>query len=198
MDPLGAVWTGERRGAGVALRLLGTRPQVEEMDTRGRESVADWVGEGRKVEVLGREESRRFFRGVSSWEGDSDLVLRLSLLPTKADALLARGRTLAEGLCRLVGGEARMALHLGWGVLRLTISGSEPTGSGLEPVVKVLSELRGELEGEGGSLVLSHGPALLIRELGSFGHMGGEGEIMAGLKREFDPQGILPWHGLGG
>jgi glycolate oxidase FAD binding subunit len=202
IDPLGTVWMGDGPGAGpgagVALRLLGTRPQVEEMDARGRELIADWEGEARRVEVLGAEESRRLFHGVSSWEEGADLVLRLSLLPSRADTLVAKGRTLQEELSRLVGGDVRMALHLGWGVLRFALSGSELAGGNLDPIVKALSELRRELEGEGGSLALSRGPAVLVQELGSFGRIGGEGEIMAGLKREFDPQGILPSGGWGG
>jgi glycolate oxidase FAD binding subunit len=201
MEPLGSAWAEEGAKAGMLIRLLGTRPQVEEMEARGRESAADWTGGNRRVEVVGGEESRRLFQRVSSWEEGADLVVRISLLPSKVEDLVERGRALQEALTQLVGGEARTALHYSWGVLRIAISGSSLPGGALgisDRVVRVLSELRDELEGEGGSLVLSHGPGELVKEIGPHGKMGGEGKIMAGLKREFDPKGILPLVGIGG
>ena len=91
-----------------------------------------------------------------------------------------------------------MALHLGWGVLRLAGSGLEKGGVDWEPFVGILAEMGSQLEGEGGSLSLAQGPVALMRRAGSSRAKGGEERLMAGLKREFDPQGILPssrWEG---
>jgi len=38
---------------------------------------------------------------------------------------------------------------------------------------------------------LSSGPGVLLREVGAWGAAGEEKTLMAGLKAEFDPQGIL-------
>ena len=56
---------------------------------------------------------------------------------------------------------------------------------------QLLSTLRSELEEKGGSLILSEGPRGLLQSVGPWGSLGAEAGLVAGLKREFDPQGIL-------
>ena len=189
IDPLDSSWAGGGGGAGLALRLLGTRAQVEELDARGRGELGEWAAVGRDVVILGAEESRRFHKAQGSWEEGARLVLRLSLLPSKMEWLLARSRALAEEMGAV--GKGRLALHLGWGVLRIVFEEIPSEEGGMTGIGRVLSTLRSELEEEGGSLILSEGPVGLLRSVGPWGSLGAEAGLVAGLKREFDPQGIL-------
>jgi len=190
MDPLYPVWDGAE--AGLALRLLGTMRQVEELEARGRAELGTCVGKGRGVVTLGAEEGQRFHEGFGSWERGARLVLRLSLLPSKMEWLMRRGSALIDEIGDTgTGGQARQALHPGWGVLRIAFEELPSREGVLVDLGRILSTLRGELEEAGGSLVLSEGPAELLRTVGPWGSSGVEERLVVGLKREFDPQGIL-------
>jgi len=61
----------------------------------------------------------------------------------------------------------------------------------MEGLGRILLRFRSELEGEGGSLILGEGPADLLRRVGPSERPEAEDILVAGLKRVFDPQGIL-------
>jgi len=110
----------------------------------------------------------------------------LSLLPSLMERLLGEARELSGRFGRL-----DLAAHLGWGVLRVGFP-RVPAGDGERMALAgALRELRGRLEAAGGGLVVSQGPAGLLKEVGSRGEGGGEASLMRGLKEEFDPAGIL-------
>ncbi len=190
--PLPAVEILERdseAGAILVVRLLGTLEEVGEMERRILDAAK---GAGRKVlPVLTGEESRAFHQELEAWEEGAALVCRLALLPSRTDALLARTRELG-GLLALEG-EAEMAraLHVGWGVARVAVRGAFPVGGDPEMASLGLGTLRKELEAEGGSLLMSHGPRSLLQALERTGSGGGAGTLLAGLKKTFDPAGIL-------
>jgi glycolate oxidase FAD binding subunit len=191
--PLAAVEILERdskAGAILVVRLLGTLEELGEMERRIRDAAK---GAGRKIlAVLEGGESRAFHEELEAWEDGASLVCRLALLPSRTDALLARTREL-RGLLGLEGGaEMARALHVGWGVARVAVRGEIPAGGNPEAVSAGLSALRKELEGEGGSLLVSQGPGDLLQALGGRrGSGGGVDPLVAGLKKTFDPAGIL-------
>jgi glycolate oxidase FAD binding subunit len=185
IDPLDS----SRAEAGLALRLLGTQAHVDELEARGREELSGWAAAERGVVTLESEESRRFHETQGCWEEGAPLVLRLSLLPSKMEWLMTRSRALLEEMGSE--SEGRVALHLGWGVLRIAFDELPSEGKAMTGIGQLLSTLRSELEEKGGSLILSEGPRGLLRSVGPWGSLGTEAGLVAGLKREFDPKGIL-------
>lgn len=191
LDPLESVGAGGGGRAGLAIRLLGSRAQVEEMEERGRRTLGGEPGVGRKMVTLGPDESRGFHKALGSWEEGARLVLRLSLLPAKMEELVAHARVLVHEFEEAGCGGARLAFHLGWGVMRIAFEKLPAKDEGMEGMGRILLRLRSELEGEGGSLILSEGPAELLRRVGPSERPEAENTLVAGLKRVFDPQGIL-------
>ena len=55
-----------------------------------------------------------------------------------------------------------------------------------------LAGLRGEVEAEGGSLRIVHGPPEVLRGSGAWGAAGQTHGLVAGILQAFDPQGTLP------
>ena len=187
-----------REGAAVALRLLGTMIQVEEMESRLRGMVGGWMANGRGLVCLKGEASKGFHEELSALEEGGHLVLRLSLLPSKTETLVNQARALVRDVGGEGGSAVRWALHMGSGVLRMVFPSAALEGMSLSSLGKVLSDLRDALEREGGSLVLSEGPTELLQEVGAWGYAGAEGSLMAGLKDVFDPAGVLPSGPWGG
>lgn len=193
LDPLpeGAGLPG---GAGVAIRLLGTRAQIRGMEAGLEKEVPDLAGTRTTLRLEGKA-SRDLHLRLSRWEEGAALVLRLSLLSSRLPALVERARELTLELAGGDGGDAEMRLsaHVGAGILRAAFrrapSGEE--GTETERWSRVLGGLRRELEKEGGSLVVSSGPPELVRRVGPWGGMGGEKALVSGLRREFDPRGTL-------
>jgi FAD/FMN-containing dehydrogenase len=199
------------------MRLLGSKAQVREMELRIRKELE---GEEKKVFSgpvslleLRSGESRSFHAALEDWEKGSAMVLRLSLVPSRLGTLLEEVRELArrvggsvqEGLSGKTGGSiqgggngafggvagVRMAAHVGCGVLRVAFGRLPLAEGGLQELAQTLEDLRSRLEGEGGSLRLSTAPRGLMDEVGAWGTLGPVEALMEGLKREFDPAGIL-------
>jgi len=201
-------------GAALAMRLLGSKAQVREMELRIRKALG---GEERKVFSgpgslleLRSGESRSFHAAMEDWEKGAAMVLRLSLVPSRLGTLLEEVRELArrvggsvrEGLSGKTGGSSqgggngafggvRTAAHVGCGVLRVAFGRLPSAEGGLQELAQALGDLRSRLEGEGGSLRLSTAPRGLMDEVGAWGTLGPVEGLMEGLKREFDPAGIL-------
>jgi glycolate oxidase FAD binding subunit len=138
--------------------------------------------------------SRAFHRTLNGWEEGAELVARLCLLPSELGILLDEAeelRTLVSEASSSPGAELRLSAHVGAGVLRVAVSKLPKEESRLDPWVSNFRSLRVRLEERGGSLTLSSGPGLLVREIGAWGAAGEEKEIMEGLKSQFDPKGIL-------
>jgi FAD/FMN-containing dehydrogenase len=167
------------------------------MEARIRSDLSEEVG---KPERLDGASSQGFHRAMSSWEDGADLVARMSLLPSELRVLLEEAHELkvfsssasrALGAPGAVGSRLRASAHVGVGILRVAVSGL-PKGEGdLVAWTSRLQSLRGRLEEKGGSLTLSLGPSSLMRTVGPWGAPGDEKGLMAGLKAEFDPKGIL-------
>jgi len=164
---------------------------VAEMEDRIR---SDLSGDGSNPERAEGEESRTFHRTMGAWEGGAQLVARLCLLPSEIGTLVEE----ADELRRLLSGAASpgvsqlgLSAHVGAGVLRVAVAGLPSGEEELGPWASSLQDLRRRLEEKGGSLTLSVGPPSLVRRVGAWGPGGGEKKLMAGLKAQFDPKGIL-------
>jgi glycolate oxidase FAD binding subunit len=178
-------------GAGLVVRLLGSRPQVAEMEARIRKEYSQ---EGMGWVRQEGESSRIFQEACDGWEDGSDLVLRMALLPSRLEELFLELDGLRATMGEIEAGqelEVRAAAHVGAGVLRVAVSGVESSGKALEGWAAALVALRERLEESGGTLTLSKAPRPLAREVGSWGAVGGEAELLGGIKSQFDPQGIL-------
>ncbi len=196
LDPL------ELRGSGLAeaggetaspvlvLRLLGSHAQVAEMELRIR---SDLSHEGGGLQRLEGETSRAFHGALNGWEEGADLVARLCLLPSELGALLDEAEELRTLVSKASSSSAqlRLSAHVGAGVRRVAVWKLPEGENRWAPWVSSLRSLRARLEERGGSLTLSSGPGFLVREMGAWGAVGGEKEILAGLKAQFDPKGIL-------
>ena len=182
---------GEPSSPGLVLRLLGSQAQVAEMELRIRSDLSQEVGCLHRLEG---ERSRAFHRTLNGWEEGAELVARLCLLPSELGTLLDEAeelRTLVSEASSSPGAQLRLSAHVGAGVLRVAVSKLPKEESSLDSWVSSFRSLRARLEEKGGSLTLSSGPGFLVREMGAWGAVGGEKELMAGLKSQFDPKGIL-------
>jgi glycolate oxidase FAD binding subunit len=191
MDPLPARGGGGEQGSpALALRLLGSRAQVEEMSARIGSQLSTQLG---VPEEVAGDDSRSFHDEAGAWEEGADLVIRLSLLPSKLPLLLEEAKNLKAlfGEDSGAGASLRTSAHVGAGILRVGFWRLNQGGPALDGFASVLGDLRSRLEGMNGSLTVSRGPASLVNELGAWGKQGAEGRLMAGLKARFDPEGVL-------
>jgi glycolate oxidase FAD binding subunit len=190
LDPLDGGNAGSGGPAGLVVRILGSREEVEAMEAR---VLRELQGEGTLRRLLG-DESRSFHRSLGSWEEGAHLVLRLVALPTLLgevvgfvedwEATLGRFPTPGEpGL--------RMAAHVGAGILRVALDRVSVGDLWGPERVQAIRGLRERMEGLGGSLTVSSGPPPLVREVGTWGTVGREAPLLRTLKEQFDPQGIL-------
>jgi FAD/FMN-containing dehydrogenase len=190
LDPFGWEQAACRGTASLAVRLLGSRDEVDAMVNRVRRELG---GEG-EIRRLGSEESRAFHRRLGTWEDGADLVLRLVALPSLLGEVVGLAEELAAVLRQASHGTApavRMAAHVGVGVLRLALAGASNDEGGVKSWIEAVRGLRGRMEGIEGSLTVSSGPSFLLREVGVWGGGGGEAALLRALKGQFDPRGIL-------
>jgi FAD/FMN-containing dehydrogenase len=197
VDPMGADGPGrmftdeETDGASLILRLLGSRAQVEEMETRVRSDLSRNFG---GLERLEGEGSRAFHGLYGEWERGADLVARLSSLPSEMGILLDEAthlRSLPSSGSGTNPPHLSLSAHMGAGVLRVAVTGLPGDMRELGAWVSGLLSLRGRLEERGGSLTISTGPDSLVGAVGAWGAAGSEKGLMAGLKAQFDPKGVL-------
>ena len=191
LGPFPGLEAGTESGAGLALRLLGSRAQVEEMESRIRSGLA---GEGTGWTRAEGDESRGFQDRLSGWEEGADLVLRLAHYPSQLRPLFQELAELLDGRggIRVPGPlVVRTSTGVGAGVLRVAVSGAPTQRTELENWAVALVALRDRLEGGGGSLTLSTAPESLLEMVGAWGSVGSEVALMQGIKEQFDPQGVL-------
>ncbi len=185
----GISWGEADLDAVLVLRLLGSRAQVAEMESRVLREMPRVLGALRRLDGEG---SRRFHDGMDGWERGCALVVRLCLLPSSLNVLLDEAeemKELASGLG--VNADTRLSAHLGAGILRVGISKLPEEESSLAAWVTHLRKARSRLENQGGSLTLSSGPDSLMREVGPWGSGEPSASLMARIKNQFDPAGIL-------
>ena len=178
--------SGFGREPRVAVRILESVAAAEEVDR----IVCREAGRTPLARLEGRS-SQAFFDDVRAMESGAELVLRLSLLPSRLSRLVeaaAGFRDLAE---QDAGWGMRMAAHVHTGILRVMIARLGRSQGWLDRVVSSLASVRRSLEAEGGGLVVSEGPPEIVRTLGAWGTAHTSRELMRNLQREFDPAQIL-------
>jgi len=180
----------ERAGPGaiplVVVRVADSVAVAEEVTRTVTELAPD-----SPERVLDGPEAAKLFQNVQAVEEGAELVLRLRALPDRLPRLLE----LAESVRQIVdpnrGFGMRQAAHVQTGVLRIIVARLARGDGWLDRVESVVTELRGALSLERGTLRISQGPPPLLDRVGAWGPSGAEAEIIAGLKQEFDPEGIM-------
>ncbi|MCH7933222.1 MAG: FAD-binding oxidoreductase [Gemmatimonadetes bacterium] len=170
----------------VAVRIL------ESVD--GADEAERLVSERAGIEPFQRlegEQSAAIFENVRAMEDGAELVLRLSLLPSRLPELVEMTSRLSGLYDPTEGWGMRLAGHAQTGVLRVMIAKMTHSTDGLDQARVVLGVLRRSLEAEGGSLVVSQGPPEIVGALGAWGDSGPVAPFNAGIRAAFDPASIL-------
>ena len=143
------------------------------------------------VQRLEGEKSAAIFANVRAMEDGAELVLRLSLLPSRLPELVEMTSRLSGLYDPTAGWGMRLAAHAHTGVLRVMIARMIRSDDGLDQATVVLGVLRRSLEAEGGSLVVSQGPPEIVGAMGAWGESGEVAPFTAGIQAAFDPASIL-------
>ena len=143
------------------------------------------------LQRLDEEKSAAIFANVRAMEDGAELVLRLSLLPSRLPELVEMTSRLSGLFDPTAGWGMRLAAHAHTGVLRAIIASVSRSDDWVDRAVSALVDLRRSLEAEGGSLVVSQGPPELVDAIGAWGEFGSSALFTAGIRAAFDPASIL-------
>jgi glycolate oxidase FAD binding subunit len=182
---------GSHREAVLVVRLVGLEERVAREATLLEAALSPL-----DVERLdGRSpEGAELISRVRHVEEDADLTLRfvgpLSHLAELLTVARAGGR-LHAGHDELTSAPYRLAVDAQRGSLRLVIPRVRVDPPWAERWATRILELRGNAEFRDGSLTIAKGPPAVIDGCGAWGKLGGSARLMAGLKAQFDPGGVL-------
>jgi glycolate oxidase FAD binding subunit len=141
--------------------------------------------------------ARSVHEGATAWKAREEIW---SVGKTGAEFAVAKFGTLPAEIARTIERIAQLSTaNLRWNVVAqaigigwLRLEGEAGT------IDSVLRDLRGSLEGSGGSLVIAQGPAS-GNQLDGWGNAGDALPLMSAVKRQFDPHGTLnPGRFVGG
>ncbi len=183
---------GEREGGDqstvplVAVRILESPAAAEVVDA----TVCERAATNPLMRMEGHD-SHAIFENVRAMEDGAELVLRLSLLPSRLADLVEMAAGLGEIADPDVGWGTRLAAHAQTGMVRVMIARAHRREGWLEAAVAALAGVRLSLESEGGSMVISQGPLEVVQSMGAWGEAGSATDLMRGLQGEFDPASIL-------
>ena len=182
---------GGESGAGASSPLVAVRilESVDAADEAER-VVCERAGlppfqrlEGAKSAVI--------FDNVRAMEDGAELVLRLSLLPSRLPELAEMTSRLDGLYDPTAGWGMRLAAHAHTGLLRVMIAKVSRSDVWLDRAKATLGDLRRSLEAQGGSLVVSQGPPEIVGAMGAWGESGLTARFNAGIQAAFDPASIL-------
>jgi FAD/FMN-containing dehydrogenase len=153
-----------------------------EMVLRGAGAVSWWMraDDGRLWHAL---QSR--FRTHDA-EPSERAIIRVGTVRTQVGNILSRLTELGTHLSIQVELTARFGNGLIYGVLPLDAG---PVQSA--HISQTLAEMRGHLAVQRGYLVVESAPPAFKAQFDCWGDLGPQAEVMAGLKREFDPRRVL-------
>jgi glycolate oxidase FAD binding subunit len=158
--------------------------QLHDLESLVREVGAlawqTWPDDGHLWQVL-----QRRFR-VDGPARDGRVILRLGTVSTQVGMVLNRLTDLGLRLSTPVDLTARFGNGLVYASLTL-----DGTAEQLTQTAQALAELRGHLATLRGYVVVESAPASLKALFDCWGDLGPQAEVMASLKREFDPQRVL-------
>lgn len=178
-------------GAGSSSSLVAVRILESVEGADGAERVVSECAETAPVQRLEGEKSAAIFENVGAMEEGADLVLRLSLLPSRLPELVEITSRLSDLYDATSGWGMRLAAHAHTGVLRVMIAKLSRRDGWPDVANMVLADLRKALEVEGGSLVVSQGPPEVVGALGAWGEPGPAAVFARGIQAAFDPASIL-------
>ncbi len=170
----------------VAVRILESADAADEAERVLSESAGM-----APVQRLEGEQSAAIFDNVRAMEDGAELVLRLSLLPSRLPELVEMTSRLSDLYDPNEGWGMRLAAHAHTGVLRVMIAVVSRPDGWVDRAKTVLGVLRRSLEAEGGSLVVSQGPPEIVGAVSAWGELGPAALLTAGIQAAFDPAGIL-------
>jgi glycolate oxidase FAD binding subunit len=170
----------------VAVRILESVDAVDEAER----VVSERAGMP-PVQRLEGEKSAAIFDNVRAMEDGAELVLRLSLLPSRLPELVEMISRLNGLYDPTAGWGMRLAAHAHTGVLRVMIAKVSRSDAWLDRATEALGDLRRSLEVEGGSLVVSQGPPEIVGLMGAWGQSGPAALFTTGIQAAFDPASIL-------
>jgi glycolate oxidase FAD binding subunit len=158
--------------------------QLRDIETvlRGAGAASWWVGadDGRLWQAL---QSR--FRAHGA-EPSARVIIRVGTVRTQVGNILSRLTELGTHLSIPIELTARFGNGLIYGGLPLDAG---PVQSA--HVSQALAEMRGHLAARHGYLVVESAPPSFKAQFDCWGDLGPQAEVMAGLKREFDPRRVL-------
>ncbi|HEX9106967.1 MAG TPA: FAD-binding oxidoreductase, partial [Longimicrobiales bacterium] len=165
------------------LRLHGPAGAVDELAPRVERIAA---GEGRAVETLEPEAAAVAWSTLSTLEAQAALVIRLAALPGELGRTLSLAQEVADA-----GGwsdGARVA-HAGDGIVRV-LGPAAADAPAWGDVAAAVERARLTLSPAGGTVVIARAPAELMQRIDPFGYVGAA-TLMEGIRRTFDPAGVL-------
>jgi glycolate oxidase FAD binding subunit len=131
--------------------------------------------------VSGRPEADAWRAHESRVFSSEGTILKLAVLPTDVAEILERIRTAASGRRVEYAVIGRAAL----GIVLLRLSGDP------DAQAAIVTELRPEATGRGGSAVLLSAPSALLHAVGRWGPASDAMPVMRAVKRQFDPRNTL-------
>jgi glycolate oxidase FAD binding subunit len=180
------------REALLAVRLIGLDERVRAEEEVIRRAVAG-AGDGEMTELT-TDQATELWREVRHLDDGADLALRLSIAPARIPELVELGRSVG----RMRGGRAehqpsplRMEMHGGAGALRVAIPNLRVDSGWAERWAERLSDLRRAIAWRDGGLAVTRAPAPLLALLEEWRTPSDRTDLMAGIKKVFDPAGIL-------
>jgi glycolate oxidase FAD binding subunit len=125
-------------------------------------------------------------RDLPAGVADPLAVARVTVLPTQVGPYLVE----ATSTIGTIGLRMVSAAHAGSGILRLVLTAAEGGGE-VSRAVKALGLLRDQARASGGELRLEWAPLTVKEELAVWETPGPAGRLMAQIKRQLDPQGVM-------
>lgn len=161
----------------VVVVLEGTNPEVNWMTER---LAAEWKTAGvPKITDLGSGDEL-WSRLVEFAAGESPLAIKASVVPSGVAPLVAAVRKLDPA--------ASMQAHAASGIVIARFSQLPPEGAA-KTLLNTLQPLATRFLGQ--AQVLSSGPGVELTRQCVWGSQDAAGDVMAAVKRQFDPQNIL-------
>ena len=149
------------------VRLLGNASEVADATARVRALTGGEV----------RECDDSIWRALAGVERSAPLVLRVADRPSRLGATWRIAESLA-------GSDAPIVAHAADGIVRVLRSDA-PSADELAPAI-------GAARAQCGSVVVARAPRAFLERVAPYGDPGPALRLMRGLKRAFDPAGVLP------